>query len=102
MRRLGDAWLPADPLTSASSCSAGDGCGLPESVMNSLAGAAGAELSVNAGGARIMFWPNCWAAVEAEWRRAIALIHSVGRSTAGGGGGDERVRGEGGRGALRV
>ena len=82
MRRLGDAWLPADPLTSASSCSAGDRCGLPESVMNSPSAAAGAELSVNAGGAAfIMFWPNCWAAVEAEWRRAIALMHSVGRST---------------------
>ena len=84
MRRLGDAWLPADPLTSASSCSAGDRCGLPESVMNSPSAAAGAELSVNAGGAAfifIMFWPNCWAAVEAEWRRAIELMHSVGRST---------------------
>ena len=109
MRRLGDAWLPADPLTSASSCSAGDRCGLPECgllVMNSLvetSAADGAELSVNAGGAAfifIMFWPNCWAAVEAEWRRAIALMHSVGRSTCGR---EERVMsGRCGRGAFTL
>ena len=74
--------------------------------MNSLvetSAADGAELSVNAGGAAfifIMFWPNCWAAVEAEWRRAIALMHSVGRSTCGR---EERVMsGRCGRGAFTL
>ena len=69
--------------------------------MNSPSAAAGAELSVNAGGAAfIMFWPNCWAAVEAEWRRAIALMHSVGRSTCGR---EERVMsGRCGRGAFTL